>query len=97
MSLHAPLGSVIPDEPARVARAAVPNGNPAMRVRGVLGPIYSNAEGADRFPRDGAPAKAPAPLALITVMQVAEGRADRQAADAVRGRTDWQYALALER
>ncbi len=59
MSLPAPLGSVIPDEPARVARAAVPNGNPAMRVRDVPGPIAPNAECADRFPRDGAPAKAP--------------------------------------
>ena len=39
MSLHAPLGSVIPGEPARVARAVVPNGNPVMRVRAALGPI----------------------------------------------------------
>jgi transposase len=28
-------------------------------------------------------------------MQVAEGLTDRQAADAVRGRLDWQYALGL--
>jgi len=68
-----------------------------MRMRDALGLISPNAECADRFPRDGAPAKAPAQLALITVMPVAEGLADRQAADAVRGRIDWQYALALER
>jgi len=30
------------------------------------------------------------------VMQFAEGLSDRQAADAVRGRIDWKYALALE-
>ncbi len=84
MSLHAPLGYVIPDETARVARAAVPNGNPSMCVRDALGPIAPNAECADHFPRDGAPAKAPAQLALITVMPVAEGLADHQAADAVR-------------
>jgi len=59
MSLHAPLGYVIPDETARGARAAVPDGNPAMRVRDALGPIAPNAECADRFPRDGAPAKSP--------------------------------------
>jgi transposase len=29
-------------------------------------------------------------------MQFAEGFADRQAADAVRARIDWQYALGLE-
>src|SRR5262245_4902505 len=35
-------------------------------------------------------------LALITVMQFAEDLSDRQAADAVRGRIDWKYALGLE-
>ncbi|GAC1359856.1 MAG: hypothetical protein NVSMB38_43690 [Ktedonobacteraceae bacterium] len=33
---------------------------------------------------------------MITVMQFAEGLSDRQAADAVRGRIDWKYALSLE-
>jgi Transposase domain (DUF772) len=35
-------------------------------------------------------------LALITVLQFAENLTDRQAADAVRGRIDWKYALGLE-
>ena len=35
-------------------------------------------------------------LALITVMQFAEGLSDRAAADAVRSRIDWKYALNLE-
>lgn len=96
MSLHAPLGSAIPDETARVARAAFPKGNPYMRVRDALGSIYTNPDFADLFPNDGRPAEAPAHLALITVMQFAEGLADRQAADAVRARIDWKYALALE-
>jgi transposase len=30
------------------------------------------------------------------MMQFAEGLADRQAADAVRSRIDWKYALGLE-
>jgi len=96
MSLQAPLGYVIPDETVRVARAAFPKGNPYMRVRDALGPIYTNPEFADLFPKDGAPAEAPAQLALISVMQFAEGLADPQAAEAVRGRIDWKYALALE-
>ncbi|MBO1351969.1 MAG: IS1182 family transposase [Hormoscilla sp. GUM202] len=37
-----------------------------------------------------------AKLALVTVMQFAEGLTDRQAADAVRSRIDWKYALGLE-
>jgi transposase len=35
-------------------------------------------------------------LVLVTVMQFAEGLSDRQAADAVRSRIDWKYALSLE-
>src|SRR5829696_3667260 len=96
MSLDAPLAYIIPDETARVARAAFPKGNPYMRVRDTLGPIYTNPDFADLFPKHAAPAEAPAQLALVTVMQFAEGLADRQAADAVRARIDWKYALALE-
>lgn len=96
MSLNAPLWYIIPEETARVARAAFPKGNPYMLIRDTLGPIYTNPEFADLFPKDGAPAQAPAQLALITVMQFAEGLSDRQTADAVRGRIDWKYALALE-
>lgn len=96
MSLHAPLGYVIPEETARVACAAFPKGNRYMQMRDTLGPIFTNPEFADLFPNDGTPALAPAQLALITVMQFAEGLADRQAADAVRARIDWKYALALE-
>jgi transposase len=96
MSLNAPLFNLIPDETARVARAAFPKGNPYMRMRDALGPIYTNPDFADLFPKAGAPAQAPAHLALITVMQFAENLSDRQAADAVRARIDWKYALALE-
>ncbi|MBP1466265.1 IS1182 family transposase [Candidatus Chloroploca sp. M-50] len=96
MSLHAPLFSCIPNETARVAHAAFPKGNPSMRMRDTLGPISANRDVADLFPRDGAPAQAPAHLALISVMQFAENLSDRQAADAVRARIDGKYALALE-
>ncbi len=61
-----------------------------------LGPIYANPQFAELFPKDGQPAIAPAQLALVTIFQFAEGLSDRQAADAVRGRIDWKYALCLE-
>jgi transposase len=35
-------------------------------------------------------------LAVVTVLQFAEGLSDRQAADAVRSRIDWKYLLGLE-
>ena len=96
MSLDAPLFSLIPDETARVARAAFPKGNPYICMRDALGPIFINPDFADLFPTDGAPARTPAHLALISVLQFAENLSDRQAADAVRARIDWKYALALE-
>lgn len=48
------------------------------------------------FPRRGQPAEAPARLALVSLLQYAENLSDRQAADAVRGRIDWKYALGLQ-
>ncbi len=95
MSLRAPIVYCIPDETARIAQAAFPKGNPYMRMRDTLGPIYTNPEFAHLFPKTGQPAEAPAQLALVTVMQFAEGLSDSQAADAVRSRIDWKYALAL--
>ncbi len=96
MSLRAPLCYVIPEHTVQVARAAFPKGNPYMRMRDTLGPIYTNPEFAHLFPHIGQPAEAPAQLALVTIMQFAEGLSDAQAADAVRARIDWKYALALD-
>jgi len=96
MSLRAPLAYLIPEQTVEVARTAFPKGNPYMRMRDELGPIYTNPEFAHLFPRDGQPAEAPAHLALVSIMQFAEGLSDAQAADAVRARIDWKYALALE-
>jgi transposase len=96
MSLHpAPVGPV-PDETARIAHAAFPRGNPWMQLRDTTGPIYDDATFAPLFARRGRPAEAPWRLALVTVMQFAEGLSHRQAAEAVRARIDWKYALGLE-
>lgn len=67
-----------------------------MRMRDALGTIYEDADFAALFPSRGQPAEPPWRLALVTVMQFAERLSDRQAADAVRGRIDWKYALSLE-
>ncbi len=67
-----------------------------MRMRDELGPVFADEDFADLFPRRGQPAVAPWRLALVTVMQFAENLTDRQAADAVRARLDWKYALSLD-
>ncbi len=96
MSLHPWPASSIPEETARIAHAAFPKGTPVMRMRDTFDPLYTDLQFADLYPREGQPAEAPAHLALVTIMQFAEGLSDRQAADAVRARLDWKYALALD-
>lgn len=90
-----PIGPV-PDDTARVARAAFPKGNVYMQMRDVLGAIYNDTLFLPLFAIRGRPAEPPWRLALITVMQFAEGLSDRQAAEAVRARIDWKYALGLD-
>src|SRR5215472_3996167 len=96
MSLKPQAISPVPEETARVARAAYPKGNVYMQMRDVLGCIYHDEDFADLFPKDGQPAEAPWRLVLVCLMQFAEGLSDQQAADAVRGRLDWKYLLSLE-
>ena len=96
MSLHAQEVPPVPEETIRVAHAAFPRGNVYMRMRDELGTIYHDHLFAHLFPARGQPAEAPWRLALTTVMPCAEGLSDRQAADAVRSRIDWKYALSLE-
>jgi len=96
MSMHPSPLSPVPEETARVARAAFPKGNRYLEMRDVLGTIYTDELFADLYPRRGQPAEAPWRLALVTIFQFLEGLSDRQAAEAVRGRIDWKYALGLE-
>jgi transposase len=86
----------IPSETRKVAQAAFPNGNLVMAVRDELGTIYMDEQFQDLFSVRGQPAESPALLTLVIVLQFVEGLTDRQAANAVRGRIDWKYALGLE-
>jgi transposase len=67
-----------------------------MTMRDELGVIYPNDLFADLYPQVGHYGEPPWRLALVTLMQFSENLTDRQAADAVRGRIDWKYALGLE-
>ena len=96
MSLRPQLTEQIPDETVRIARAAFPKGTLCIRLRDELGPIFQDAMFASLYSHTGQPALSPWRLALVSVLQFVEGLSDRQAADAVRSRIDWKYALALE-
>ena len=93
MSLKAQPIYPVPQETARVARAACSKANLYMQMRDVLGSIYTDEDFADLFPKEGQPAQAPWRLALVTVMQFVENLSDRQATDAVRGRVNWRISV----
>ena len=96
MSLHPePIGE-IPFETVRIARAAFPKGTVVTRLRDEFRDLYQDEDFRSFYPSQGQPALTPWRLALVTVFQFLEHLSDRQAADAVRARIDWKYALGLE-
>jgi transposase len=96
VSLKPTLIQPVPEETARVAKAAFRKGNPLLSLRDELGAIFADADFADLFPRLGQPGLPPWRLALVTILQFRENLPDRRAAEAVRGRIDWKYLLGLE-
>jgi transposase len=67
-----------------------------VMVRDQLGEWLSDEQFAGAYGKRGKPAWPPGRLALVTIFQMAEDLTDRQAAEAVRTRIDWKYALGLD-
>ena len=65
-------------------------------VRDRLGEWLSDEQFAGAYGVRGKPGWPPSRLALVTIFQEAENLTDRQAAEAVRTRIDWKYALGLD-
>lgn len=96
MSMYPQHLGAIPEETARIAQAAFRKGTLAMRLRDVLGAVYTDQDFDQLYPERGQPAYTPWRLAVVTLLQYVENLTDRQAAEAVRGRIDWKYCLGLE-
>jgi transposase len=84
-------------EVAAAVRAAYRRREPPLpvTVRDRLGEVFPDAEFAPGFGVRGRPGWSPGRLALVTVLQMAENLTDRQAAEAVRDKISWKYALGL--
>ena len=65
MSLHPHVIAPVPEETARVARAAFPKGHPYLTLRDVLGTIFQDEDFATLFPAWGHPGLPPWRLALV--------------------------------
>lgn len=96
MSVQPRAWPEVPEQTVMVARAAFPKGTLAMRVRDELPGLFADEQFVSAFGVRGKPGISPGLLALVTVLQFAENLTDRQAADAVRARIDWKYALGLD-
>lgn len=96
MTCHQTLWYLVPAATATAAERAFPKGNLYLTIAQTLGPIFTNPDFADLSVHRGRPAEAPARLALVLVFQHLERLSDADAAEAVRARLDWKYALALD-
>jgi len=65
-------------------------------VRDKLGEWLADDQFAGAYGVRGKPGWPPSRLALVTIFQMAEDLTDRQAAEHVRTRIDWKYALGLD-
>jgi transposase len=66
-----------------------------VAVRDQLGELFADEQFAKAFGARGKPGWSPGRLALVTVLQMAENLTDRQAAEAVRDKISWKYALGM--
>jgi transposase len=78
-----------------MARSSSRQGNLAMRIRDELGEVYADARFAGAFGVRGRPGISPGQLMMASVLQFSENLTGRQAAEAVRDRMTWKYALGL--
>src|SRR6476469_427057 len=96
LSVRLRSGEQVPSLTVQVARASNPGGTTAMWVKDRLNGLWRDEDFLDWYPRDGRPGLSPAQLATVCVLQFLLDLSDRQAAEAVRCRIDFKYALAME-
>ena len=96
MSVRPRIGAEVPELTARVARASNPGGTTAMWVRDRLDGLWRDEDFQAWYPRDGRPGLSPVQLATVSVLQFLLDLSDPGAAEAVRCRIDFKYALGLD-
>lgn len=85
----------MPEETAVVGQAIIKPDSPYRLIGEQLFPQFREADYADLYSAEGKPGISPIILAFVTVFQFMEKLPDRQAAESMRMRIDWKYALHL--
>lgn len=85
----------MPEDLARLGALLLPSDSPYRLIGDRLYAQYDNADFADLYHAEGAPALPPVDLLFVLALQALEDISDRAAADALRLRLDWKYALHL--
>ncbi len=85
----------MPSETERIGQLLLTKDSAYRLVGEKLFATLSEQEFADLYPSEGQPGLSPVILALVTVFQFIEKLPDRQAAEMLRMRLDWKYALHL--
>jgi transposase len=85
----------MPEDLARLGAILLPEDSPYRLIGEQLYAQYENAAFADLYHAEGKPALPPVDLLFVLALQALEDLGDRAAADAVRLRLDWKYALHL--
>jgi transposase len=95
MSLKPQPSRPMPEDLARLGALLLPDDSPYRLIGDRLYALYDNAAFADLYHAEGKPALPPVDLLFVLTLQALEDIGDRAAADAVRLRLDWKYALHL--
>jgi len=95
MSLKPQPSRPMPEDLARIGAALLPADSPYRWIGDHLYAQYDNAAFADLYHAEGKPGIQPVDLLFVLAFQALEDLGDRAAADAVRLRLDWKYALHL--
>jgi transposase len=85
----------MPAETAAVGKAILKEDSPYRLIGDRLFDRYSEYDYADLYSAEGKPGISPVILAFVSVFQFMERLPDRQAAESLRMRMDWKYALHL--
>lgn len=95
MSLKIQPPRPMPPETASVGQVLLKEDSPYRLIGEQLYEEFRDEDFADLFPAEGQPGISPTLLAFVTVFQFLEKLSDRQAAESLRMRMDWKYALHL--